>query len=771
MKRIAKLLPPQKFLYLLLWALFSLLIWQIGPKLIIAHHLPFKEPQKRLALSLALLLIWMTKFLFLDQFSPRKADDQNLHKMLQALRGHFLGAIKFLKKTIIDKHGFSTPLNTLPWYLLIGPPGAGKTTLLNQSTINFILSKQKKHEDQDKSVAASTVCDWWVTRDLVLVDVPGCYAFSPLKDNLGETLEHQEETTLSAAKAHTHLALWKNLLNLLIKHRQQNNIGAVIVALPLPELIKQSRQQQTQWFQDMKQRLVECWAKFGKLPIYFIVTKCDLLPGFAEFFNDIGSDELMQPWGIPLSGRKEHEKLPEIFIERFNALIKRLNKQLIWRLHQERSADSRPLIKDFPLQLEFLKETISHLIKMLDAANPELDIEGIYLCSATQANHSATSSTLFHHDVPSALELLPSTPFVSRAYFIKHVISYLLPHTSNHLSQRFRQKNTWLPKLGYGMAFTVLFAGALWLGKDFQRGLTQASTFQRYLTQYQLYLQKNNNQDATLASINNALPLLNTLQLASQIPVQTTRLQQLETIYSSKSQQTAVAIYQKALQTIILPQLRSEFEKYLEEARDKNPEQLYTALKAYLLLRRQEAEAPLNPSAATDKYAKANFVIHSLEQISPSFNKKYLSKALVLHIQNALQLKQTNSLNNRLIKEARKILTNLPETELAFILIKGRNHNNQESDLNFGTNIGTPPALISKGTATEIPYLFTAAAFTPVMKQDIPAAAEETILGNEVLGKKFIRPDSLVPTSSLITSLAQQLEKSYLLHYVDIWKA
>ncbi len=776
MKHTYKFLPPKKYWLLLPLAIIALLIWQHGPSLMIAHHFLLKEPQKRLALILALFLAWAVKFLLWEHLRAPTKDNGNLAQLLHTLRGRFLGALRFLKKTVIDKHGFSTPLNTLPWYLLIGPPGSGKTTLLNQSNVNFILSKQKKQEDQEKTVSSSSVCDWWVTRDLVLVDVPGCYAFSPAKNTLTEALHPEEENTTAAASAkpHAQFALWQSLLNLLIKYRQKNNIGAVVIVLNLPELIKLSRQQQTQWFQDLRQRLLECWAKFGKLPVYILVTKCDLLPGFSEFFNDIGSDELMQPWGIPLSGRKEHEKLLDLFTDRFNALIKRLNKQLIWRLHQERSPQLRPIVKDFPLQLEFIKETLTQVIKMLTAANPDLELEGVYLMSATQENSAATSSTLFHHDLPSALEVPPASPFISRAYFIKNVISYLLPHTSHPIVQRHQQRKALLPQLAYSLGFMLLCVGVFELGVDFQRGLYQLSTVQRYLAQYQLYLQQNSTQESSVTTLTSALPLLNTLQAATQMPVQTSRLEQIEAPYSSKSQQTAVAIYNKALQTIILPQIRNEFEKYLETSTDKNPEQLYATLKAYLMLRRPDTDAD-TPRTQAD-LAKTGFIIHTLEQISPTFAKNAVNNALaqpafLRHLQNALQLKQANLLNNRLIKQARKTLNSLPDEDLAFILVKNRNNNSKDSELNFGTNIGTPPALISKGTMTQVPYLFTAPAFETVIKTDLPLAAAETINGNEVLGKKFYRNDSLISSADTVTVLTQELNKYYLNHYIDIWES
>src|SRR4029079_11270390 len=95
-------------------------------------------------------------------------------KKLQTLQGRFQGALDFLKKMLVNKQGKKFNLSHLPWYLLIGPTGSGKTTLLAHSKVNFILSKQFKQAEAI-IIPSSDACDWWVTRDLVLIDVPSYY--------------------------------------------------------------------------------------------------------------------------------------------------------------------------------------------------------------------------------------------------------------------------------------------------------------------------------------------------------------------------------------------------------------------------------------------------------------------------------------------------------------------------------------------------------------------------------------------------------------------
>lgn len=258
-----------------------------------------------------------------------------LAKHLGNLEHRFQGAFSFLKNTSVSVHHKKIILDQLPWYLLIGSPKAGKTTLLANSGIKFILSKHKREEIYH--ITTSENCDWWVTQDAVIVDVPGRYI-----------LKKQKISTLPNR-------LWQHFLRLMQKQKSLR-VNGLIVAISLPELIDQSRCEKLIWI--LKTRLEEVSSEIEnyKPAIYFVITKCDLLPGFTDFFSDYGSDELTQAWGVNFAKENAEKTLVEIFNDRFNVLIKRLNKQLIHRLHQERNPYTKLYIKDFPLHLERLKE-------------------------------------------------------------------------------------------------------------------------------------------------------------------------------------------------------------------------------------------------------------------------------------------------------------------------------------------------------------------------------------------------------------------------------
>src|SRR3990167_393311 len=129
------------------------------------------------------LLTWLYNPILYSRIS-RKNPSINTpwHKHLQTLENRLQGAIHFLKTSSVHRNGKKIKLHTLPWYLLIGSSGSGKSTLLTNSNVNFILEKQLD-ETHMKPVITSGSCDWWVTPDAVLVDVPGSYVSGKEKKN------------------------------------------------------------------------------------------------------------------------------------------------------------------------------------------------------------------------------------------------------------------------------------------------------------------------------------------------------------------------------------------------------------------------------------------------------------------------------------------------------------------------------------------------------------------------------------------------------------
>lgn len=726
---------------LVIFVSLSLVIWFIGPFLAIAHHEPLTHPEKRLYIIAALFLLWLLKFIFFDATAPVKKNvslvtqlPPETAKRLQTLQGRFQGALNFLKKTIVTKQDLKINLSHLPWYLFMGPTDAGKTTLLANSKVNFILSKQFKQAEA-VIIPTSDACDWWVTRDLVLIDVPGHY-FANKEKNKSANI------------------LWNTLLNLVKTMPIKENMAGVIVGLNLPEIMKKTGSHEKNiLIHDLKKRMTELRNHFGpQLSFHFVLTKCDLLPGFIEFFSETSTEELSQVWGLTMPALGPNDKWLDIFIFRFNALIKRINKQLLWRLHQERNPNTRPAIKDFPLHLERLKESLTALFKAL--AMPDLQLQGVYLTSATQMpaenpfsyTHASSPSHLTHQ----ALQIMRAPVMPTRAYFVKQLVAQSFLYSQKDPTEK-QVDYHWRRRSMYAASIGTIVTATLLLVHDFQQSMGKTYALQNALTHYQTYLQQSNPDDDRLIK---ALPLLDALQEAAIANHSLTRLQNILAFYSNKSQQTASAVYGRALQTIIIPEVKNDLEKYLRNANSKNPVPVYTALKAYLMM-----NDPDNLSSS--------FIANTINTINATPMNKQALAQLTSHIATVFSMHATNiELDQTLINDVRKQLVNLPTAELGFVILKSMGTNNDDSTLDLGTNLGSPPIFVSKQISNRIPNMYVATNFQKIMSDEISVASTEALKGNWVLGD--ISPTVNQPTAD---GLISELRNEYTSNYVDIWES
>jgi type VI protein secretion system component VasK len=294
----------------------------------------------------------------------------------------------------------------LPQYLLIGASGSGKTTLLKNSKIKFIFENKTKGA--------------WTTHNAIILDT---------------------------SKDH-------------IPHPRKNVMAGVILALSLSDIM--DKQNSNRFVNALLKQMLALKKKYGNhLPFYFTITKCDLIPGFLEFFGDYGSDELGQAWGVPLSLKEQNESFSENFISRFNALISRLNKQLITRLYQEQNIQVKFLIKDFPLQLEKLKNEFAKLLRALTQNNIVFNLKSVYLTSATQqpVMQTPATQTLSTNQLHNTLAILQKPVLPSQTYFVKQ---FLLQGLAPQEIVAHPQKR----KMTYLLIISLMITGIVFYAKD-----------------------------------------------------------------------------------------------------------------------------------------------------------------------------------------------------------------------------------------------------------------------------------------------------------------
>jgi type VI secretion system protein ImpL len=743
---ILKLAQPHRRLITLSF-LVTLAIWFLGPALSIGSYTPLESIEKRCYLIVALAIVGLLIFLFYEP-KPKKILAAPLSpeaaKKLKTLQGRFQGAVDFLKKTTINKHGSETSLARLPWFLFIGTQGSGKTTLLANANINYILAKQYNPNNLQlaPAIPASSHCDWWVSRESVLVDVPGNY----LAD---KSPQRQQYAAL----------LWRHLLQLLKPNSAANKLHGVVITLQLPELNKKnSPAQKTQLIANLKQRISELREQFGeKLPFYLVITKCDLVPGFSEFFSETGSDELAQAWGVTLPALSPKDRLLEIFNQRFDALIKRLNKQLIWRLHHERNSQLRPAIKDFPLHIERLKNSISHFLK--NTISPDLPLQGVYLTSAIQPTTSSSSDSTYLNTSTTSLahsmvQSMTTARIPKRAYFIRQLLlqglsAKIIPTQKNKTLLKTWQQPRWT----YVAASTALVIFAGLLGYDFEQNMQKSYAIHTDLAQYDFYLQQPQNSNDRLTK---ALPLLNALAQATQNAGPKISLLNLSAaLYSRHAAATPATIYQHALKNIVIPDVKNYLENYLQTNTNKNPDRTYAVLKAYLML--------------NDKtHLEANYLAEITNQLLPTQLSKVATNDLATHLNAALATATPVTLNSDLIANSKKQLKSLSPLELAVVILKNTHNNNIENPILLGTNLGNPPIFVSSAIASRTPQMYTGENFPVILKEDMQAAATAALNGNWVLGD--LNAEQNISTAH-VAALSDQLRNRYINNYVDVWES
>jgi len=101
-----------------------------------------------------------------------------------------------------------------------------------------------------------------------------------------------------------------------------------------------------------------------RIPVYVLVTKTDLLAGFAEFFSPLGKEERAQAWGFSLPYGKEGLD-PAPMSAELQRLERRLYDRLPEQLEEERDATRRALLYGFPQQFALLRD---RLVQFVEAA-------------------------------------------------------------------------------------------------------------------------------------------------------------------------------------------------------------------------------------------------------------------------------------------------------------------------------------------------------------------------------------------------------------------
>ena len=593
MKRFFSWLVRPWVLSLLGVLFLSLIIWFEAPLLAFNGKEPFASERVRWYWILFFFLIWAGYFVW--KFVAAKMANAKLMKgvageeqpapapgaresgvEVEALGKRMQEAMSVLRKAKLgDKKG-GQYMYQLPWYMFVGAPGSGKTTALVQSGLNFPLA-ESMGKNAIGGVGGTRNCDWWFTDEAVLLDTAGRY-------------------TTQDSYTEVDKAAWGGFLQLLKKHRRRRPVNGVIVALSVSDLLQQNEAARKQQAQAIRERIKELHEQLGvRFPIYVMVTKCDLLAGFIEFFDNLSREERAQVWGVsfPLGDANQVDAALASFPEEFKLLEKQLLGRVLERMQQERDVQRRALIYSFPQQFAGVGEVLNGFLNdvfLSTRYEEKALLRGVYFSSGTQEGSPidrvmSAMASAFGLD----RQVLPANANSGKSYFITRLLKEVIFPEANlaGINLNLERKRLWA-QWGATVAIgVVLVLGSMALVTSYVRNKNFVVDFNQKVLEINK-LVSNLNSASNQGTPVQALSLTNAVrdlpagyaEKDKDVPL----LMTLGLYQGDKLGAGAQTVYRKVLRTTLLPRIIHRMEEQLRRGSANNPEYLYEVLRVYLML-------------------------------------------------------------------------------------------------------------------------------------------------------------------------------------------
>ncbi len=759
--RVPALLKDSRFLGFIGILALCLFIWFAGSYIAIGNPPEPLSAVTRLVVILVLILLWagITVLSLLKQKQQNNSLISEIDKQSAAsatsepiagasaeesaqLQTRFKEALTTLKGLKFGDKGKQT-VYELPWYLVIGPPGAGKTTLLANSGLQFPL-KEKFGLKGIGGIGGTRNCDWWFTNQAVLIDTAGRY-------------------TTQDSNASTDKSAWLSFLSLLKKHRPRRAINGVIVAISASELLMLSKSERLQHAETIRNRVQELMSELQiRFPIYFMVTKTDLIAGFTEYFEEMGQIEREQVWGMtfPFSDKITQQSNLDFLGGELDALVKRVNDRLLWRLHNERDPKRRSRIQNFPNQFEQLQDVLEPFVKEIFAENryqtPPL-LRGVYFTSGTQEGSPidrilSSLSAGYGINVNS----LASPAGQGKSFFINRFLGDLVFQEANivGLNTTFEKRLKLLRRVLFGAmgAFGVATLGVWTYSLIHNQSLMNQVTelVDQHKTNVSTYQQQATTTPESVESVITPLYQATSVYQGLSLPWLTGM-----GLYDSSVADASQNAYLASLRTYLLPMMKSTLEQDLKTP--ASDEALYNALRVYLLLGDPGRMEPIEITRWFQEYWSTQLPGKAaIQQRYAVYLSDFLSKGFT-----------PITYQPDILAEARAKARQVPVERRIYNQIRNEKEYARKTDLvnvlgrsltdvyNFGNN----------ADELKIPYLFSKSGYDSLdLSENSPLvrkfASEQWILGTENV-EDFTDQD--------IKDIAEKVKTIYLAEYSETW--
>jgi hypothetical protein len=300
-------------------------------------------------------------------------------------------------------------LYSLPWYVLVGEPGSGKTEAIRHCNVGFPPGLQ----DQLQGVGGTINMNWWFTNHAVVLDTAGRLMFEEVDP--GATNE------------------WREFLKLLRTNRPNCPINGMLLCIPADSLIKDTADTLERKGAKIAQQLDQIQRALGvRFPVFVMITKCDLINGFREFFEDITDPTLqhqMMGWSNPAPLDESFN--PELVTDHLQTVAVRLKRRRLGLLldpvnaedPSARRTDQVDALYALPHSMMTIAPRLRRYLEMIFVAGEwsakPLFLRGIYFTSSMREGSALDAELAEVLGVP--VESLPEGKVWQRdrAYFLR----------------------------------------------------------------------------------------------------------------------------------------------------------------------------------------------------------------------------------------------------------------------------------------------------------------------------------------------------------------